>query len=61
MGGGGGGGGGGGKGGMVLNKILDQYLSSHQVLFKSNKGFRDNEILKNFNILLAQMPVWVVQ
>ena len=32
--------------GMVLYKILDQYLSSHQTWTKSIKGFGNNEVLK---------------
>ena len=40
--------------GMVLNKILDQCLSSYQTYTKSIKGFGNNEVLKtltqNFNI-----------
>ena len=31
---------------MVLNKILDKFLSSYQICFKSIKGFRNYEILK---------------
>ena len=39
--------------GMVLFKILDQYLSSYQTWAKSIIGFENNEVLKtltqNFN------------
>ena len=39
---------------MVLNKILDQYLSSYQIYVKSIKGFGNNES-KNFNVKLQVM------
>ena len=38
---------------MVLNKILDQYLSSYQILTKSIKGFRNNEVLKTLTFVDA--------
>ena len=42
---------------MVLNNILDQYISTNQILFKLIKGLRNYEILKlNFNSLLTPTP-----
>ena len=45
---------------MVLNNILDQYISTNQILFKLIKGFRNYEILNtftlNFNSLLTPTP-----
>ena len=37
---------------MVLNKILDQYLSSYQIQTKCIKGFGNNEVLKTLNVKL---------
>ena len=36
---------------MVLNKVLDQYLSSYQILTKSIKGFGNNEVLKTLTFM----------
>ena len=38
---------------MMLNKILDQYLSSYHIKFKSIKGFRNYEILKTLTEKLS--------
>ena len=39
--------------GMVLCKILDQYLSSYQTWTKSIKGFGNNEVLKTLTFVDA--------
>ena len=45
--------------GMVLCKVMDQYLSSYQTWTKSIIGFGNNEVLKalmqNFNIYGRRM------
>ena len=50
--------------GMVLCKILDQYLSSHQMWTKSIKGFGNNEVLKtltlNVNIKVRDLDLKIM-
>ena len=42
---------------MVLNKILDQYLSPYQISTKSIKGFGNNEVLKTLTFVDANANV----